>query len=124
MMDDNGRSDDEIAGEAWENYKKRKKRFLFDIQKFLVFCFENCSDLQWEKNVLLSSMDLEKLLQIRCWRLRTRTIYSNSEIFETEFFFNLLLEVPVRSDTIGTIEIIIVTIEMTIGTSTIFRFFS
>ena len=30
MMDDNGRSDDEIAGEAWENYKKRKKRFLLD----------------------------------------------------------------------------------------------
>ena len=45
MMDDNGRSDDEIAGEAWENYKKRKKSFLLDIQKFLVFCFENCSDL-------------------------------------------------------------------------------
>ena len=39
MMDDNGRSDDEIAGEAWANYKKRKKRFLLDIQKFLVFCF-------------------------------------------------------------------------------------
>ena len=72
MMDDNGRSDDEIAGEAWENYKKRKKRFLLDIQKFLVFCFENCSDL---KIVLIGSMDLEKLLQTRCWRLRIATIY-------------------------------------------------
>ena len=47
----------------------------------MVFCYQNCSDLLWEKIVLVI----------------TRTIYSNSEGSEpflvTECFFNLFLEV-------------------------------
>ena len=49
----------------------------------MVFCYQNCSDLLWEKNC---SSDREKLFEIRGWRPRickffeiTRTIYSNSE---------------------------------------------
>ena len=49
----------------------------------MVFCYQNCSDLLWEKNYKISEI--------------TRTIYSNSERSEqflvTECFFNLFLEV-------------------------------
>ena len=66
----------------------------------MVFCFQNCSDLLWEKNCF---SDREKL-EIRDWRPRilkifeiTRTIDSNSERSEqflvTECLFNLFLEV-------------------------------
>ena len=63
----------------------------------LVFCYQNCSDLLWEKIVLV----IEKTFEIQGWRPRickiTRTIYSNSERSEqflvTECFFNLFLEV-------------------------------
>ena len=69
----------------------------------LVFLFEYCSDLLWEKIVLLFS-DRENTFEIRGWRLGickifeiTRTIFSNSERSEqflvTEWFFNLFLEV-------------------------------
>ena len=66
----------------------------------IVFCYQNCSDLLWEKIVLV----IEK----NFWNSRlkgenfqifeiTRTIYSNSERSEqflvTECFFNLFLEV-------------------------------
>ena len=70
------------------------------ISKKMVFCYQNCSDLLWEKIVLV----IEKNFEIRGWRPRickifeiTRTIYSNSERSEqflvTECFFNLFLEV-------------------------------
>ena len=66
----------------------------------MVFCYQNCSDLLWEKNDLV----IEKTFEIRGWRPRiwnlfeiTRTIYSDSERSEqflvTECFFNLFLEV-------------------------------
>ena len=55
----------------------------------MVFCYQNCSDLLWEKIVPV----IEKIFEI------TRTIYSNSErseqLFVTECFFNLFLEVSV-----------------------------
>ena len=53
----------------------------------MVFCYQNCSDLLWEKIVLV----IEKNFEI-AW-----TIYSNSERSEqflvTECFFNLFLEI-------------------------------
>ena len=52
----------------------------------MVFCHQNCSELLWEKIVLV----IEKIFEI------TRTIYSNSERSEqflvTECFFNIFLE--------------------------------
>ena len=42
MMDDNGRTDDEIAGEAWENYKKRKNGILLP-KLFWPTVRKNCS---------------------------------------------------------------------------------
>ena len=54
----------------------------FVLMDEMVFCYQNCSDLLWEKVVLV----IEKNFEIRGWRLRickhfeiTRTIYSNSE---------------------------------------------
>ena len=63
----------------------------------MVFCYQNCSDLLWEKFVLV----IEKIFEIRGWRPRicknfeiTRAIYSNSERSEqflvTECFFQLV----------------------------------
>ena len=63
----------------------------------MVFCYQNCSDILWEKNVLvieknflnsrLKAENLQKKVEI------TRAIYSNSERSEqflvTECFFNL-----------------------------------
>ena len=66
----------------------------------LVFCFQNCSDLQWETNALVFE---DLFFEIQGWRPRTwqifelpRTIYSNSEKssqFMKQCFFNLFLEV-------------------------------
>ena len=70
----------------------------------LVFYYQNCSDLLWEKIVLVIEKSL-KTFEIRGWRLRicknfetTRIIYSNCERWSeqylvTECFFNLFLEV-------------------------------
>ena len=66
----------------------------------LLFCYQNCSYLLWEKLFQWS----RKTFEIRGWRPRicknfeiTRKMYSNSERSEeflvTECFFNLLLEV-------------------------------
>ena len=53
----------------------------------MVFCYQNCSDLLWEKNVIVIEKSFET----------TRTIYSSSERSEqfliTECFFNLFREV-------------------------------
>ena len=68
--------------------KKKTKRLE------MVFCYQNCSELLWEKMFLW----LRKTFEIRSWRLRifkifeiTGTIYSNSERSEqflvTECFF-------------------------------------
>ena len=65
----------------------------------MLFCYQNCSDLLWEKIVLV----IQKTFEIRGWRPRicknfeiTRTIYSNSlraeQFLATECFFNLVLE--------------------------------
>ena len=73
---------------------------ILPCNKEMAFCYQNCSDLLWEKNVLV----IAKTFEIRGWWLRickifeiTRTIYSNSEGSEqflvTECFFNLFLEV-------------------------------
>ena len=67
--------------------------FLTCCEK-IVFCYQNCSDLLWEKIVLvieknfwISRLRIFKIFEI------TRTIYSNSERSEqflvTECFFNL-----------------------------------
>ena len=80
-------------------YKIFKYLWLSSFEA-LVFCYQNCSDLLWEKIVLA----IEKNFEIRGWRPRickifeiTRTIYSNSErsawFLVTECFFNLFLEV-------------------------------
>ena len=60
----------------------------------MVFCYQNCSDLLWEKIVIV----IEKTFQPRiCKNEITRTIYSNSEsseqILVTECFFNLFPKV-------------------------------
>ena len=51
----------------------------------MVLCYQNCSDLLWEKIILVIEIEI------------TRTIYSNSEKTEqflvTECFFNLFLEI-------------------------------
>ena len=49
----------------------------------LVFCFQNCSDLLWEKNVLMIEILNNNLFEQ--WKVRP--------FFETERFFNLFLEV-------------------------------
>ena len=80
----------------------RKQLWFRNLKKNLemVFCCQNCSDLLWEKIVLV----IQKTFEIQGWRPRickmfeiTRTIYSNSERSEqflvTECFFNLFLEV-------------------------------
>ena len=84
-------------------YKDEQKKLV--LERFspmnLVFCYQNCSDLLWEKNVLVTE---EKLLKFEAegWEfakfLRSLwTIYLNSErseqILVTEYFFNLFLEV-------------------------------
>ena len=60
----------------------------------MAFCFQNCSDLLLEKNVLV----IEKTLEFaKFLRSLNRTIYSNSERWEQflkqNTFFNLFLEV-------------------------------
>ena len=82
-------------------FSSRKKKVQFEFKVLaMVFCYQNCSDLLWEKKVLV----IEKNFEIRGWRPRiyknfeiTRTIYSNSERLEqflvTECFFNLFLDV-------------------------------
>ena len=75
--------------------ENRKRKYQTHFRKFrkMVLCYQNCSDLVWEKNVLV----IEKTFEIRGWRLRTCkffeitwTIYSNSErselILVTECF--------------------------------------
>ena len=82
--------------------KTTSRIFIFSIVLGveLVFCYQNCSDLLWEKIVLV----IEKTFEIRGWRPRifknfeiAWTIYSNSERSEqflvTECFFNLFLEI-------------------------------
>ena len=73
----------------------------------MVFCYQNCSDLLWEKIVLISKFKAEsqefakKTFEIRSWRPRickifeiTRTIYSSNEMSEqflvTEYFFKVV----------------------------------
>ena len=75
---------------------KRKKRRCV----VLVFCYQNCSDLLWEKIVLVIEKKIwnSRLKAENCKIFEiTRTIYSNSERSEqflvTECFFNLFLEV-------------------------------
>ena len=53
--------------------------------KEIVFCFENCSDLLWEKTC---SSD---------WDLRSVEQFVRTAIFETEHFFDYLLEVSIRA---------------------------
>ena len=71
-------------------------------EEVMVFCYQNCSELLWEKNC---SIDWEKLLKFKAegWRQRFDFFwdhYNNlfehwkvSTIFEREYFFDLFLEV-------------------------------
>ena len=72
----------------------RQKITIILILKEMAFCYRNCSDLLWEKIVLV----IEK----NFWNSRLkaeiiRIIYSNSErseqVLVTKCFFNLFLEV-------------------------------
>ena len=67
----------------------------------MVFCYQNCSDLLWEKNC---SSDREKLLKFEAEgrefakKLRSleqfiQTVKGQNNYFVTEYFFNLFLEV-------------------------------
>ena len=77
----------------------------FSLEKFglweMVLCYQNCSDLLWEKKMFKL---LRKKYEIRGWRPRicklfeiSRTNYSNSERSEiflvTKCFFNLFLDI-------------------------------
>ena len=64
----------------------------------MVFCYQNCSDLLWEKIVLVIEKNFRSLrlkAENKIFEI-TWTIYSNSEMSEqylvTECFFNLFLE--------------------------------
>ena len=66
----------------------------------MVFCYQNCSDLLWEKNVPVIEKNVwNSRLKAKNSQIfeKTRTITSNSERSEkflvTEWFFNLFLEV-------------------------------
>ena len=66
----------------WVQHDPKKIALRGLSNRKLVFCYRNCSDLLWEKIVLV----IEKTFEIRGWRSRifkyfeiTRTIYSNSE---------------------------------------------
>ena len=76
----------------WSFYSFFRKSCEFS--KWMVFCNQNCSDLLWEKIVLVIE---KKTFEIRGWRPRVCKIYSNSERSEQflvrECFFNLSLEV-------------------------------
>ena len=50
--------------------------FWKSMRNGMVFCYQNCSDLLWEKNVLVIKKIFCKHYEI------TRTIYSNSEMPE------------------------------------------
>ena len=69
-------------------------RLCKEMEEKMVFCYQNCSDLQWKEIVLV----IEKTFELRGWRLRickyfkiTRTICYKSERSEqflvTECFF-------------------------------------
>ena len=65
------------------NFEAHDIKFSDLINKHeMLFCFENCSDLLWEKNVPVF-FHFNNLLEQ--WKVGT--------ILETEYFFNLLLEV-------------------------------
>ena len=72
---------------------------LFLLWK-MVFCYQNCSDLLWEKIVLVIEKDFWNL-RLKAENLQifetTKSVGSNSERSEqylvTECFFNLFLEV-------------------------------
>ena len=62
------------------------------LVKKIVFCYQNCSDLLWEKNVLGI---LRKTFKIRGWSPRICKIFEGKvrTFLVTECFFNLFLEV-------------------------------
>jgi hypothetical protein len=80
--------------------KKIEKNEGEKSRKTMVFCYQNFSDLLWEKNVLVIKKFFwnSKLKAENCNFFEIiRTIYSNSEGSEqfllTQYFFNLLLEI-------------------------------
>ena len=70
------------------------------ICRTMVFCYKNCSELLWEKNVLVIKKNFWnsrlKAKNLQIFEI-TRTIHSNSDGSEqflvTECFFNLFLKV-------------------------------
>ena len=73
----------------------------------MVFCYQNCSDLLLEKKC---SSNREKLLKFEAEGREFATFLRSLEylfeqekgriVFETELFFNLFLEVSLRSGTL------------------------
>ena len=72
---------------SWHKYSQKIPVLIGVKRERMVFCYQNCSDLLWEKNILV----IEK----NFWN--SRTIYSNCESSQqfllTECFFNLFLKV-------------------------------
>jgi hypothetical protein len=68
--------------------------FYFLRNALMVFCYQNCSDLLWDKIVIVIEKNFENL-RLKAENLQNWTIYSNSERSEqflvTECFFNLFL---------------------------------
>ena len=69
-----------LADLIWNQCRFMSRRTFANICSNLVFCFQNCSDLLWEKKWV------RKTFEIRSWRPKickcfeiTRTIYSKSE---------------------------------------------
>ena len=82
-----------------------KHILLRAAKPLMVFCYQNCSDLLWEKIVLLIKKNFWnsrlKAENLQIFEI-TRTIYSNSDRSEqflvTTCFFNLFLEVCISYD--------------------------
>jgi hypothetical protein len=88
-------------------FMSRAPPFLFDIrwynrwihqrccQSKMVFCYQNCSDLLWEKNVLVIEKNFWnsrlKAENLKILRSLERFIQRSEQFLVTECFFNLFL---------------------------------
>ena len=74
-----------ICLHLWGTAQQQCMAAWFFLSNILVFCFQNCSDLLWEKKMFC---DREKLL-----KFEADGLFKQWKVFETECFFNLLLEI-------------------------------
>ena len=64
-----------------------------------MFDFENCSDLLWEKNVFVIEIFLRFLEHFFLHTVKGQKNFLEQNTFEAEYFFNLLVEDSLRSNT-------------------------